>query len=408
MMVRTRLILFFLLLSLAYIYAEFEDTYSDMISLAGLDPNSGQNSFLTLLIPAGGKYQSMGTAYTAVVRDSGYLDANPATSAHLESAELTFFHNDWIDDSNLESIAYTQRTGNMGWGIAAKILWVPFDATNTWGETTESGAYTESILTLNGSVNILSDYYYSGLSLGMNFKAAYRGVSENLAVGQSAVAVMGDFGLLTQFNLFKGFASRTRNCAIGLSVKNLGSEFIENPDPLPSQFTLGLSYSPMKPLLMAFDTTLPFNLNGEDAEMISYALGMDLNLTSFLSLQSGILLKTGKPRITLGTKLDLEKFAIGVNYTLDLATQFKPVDRIVLSLSLNLGDFGRMTLRDKVQELYLIGLASYSRGDYTQAISLWEECLTLDEEFTPASEMVETTKKALELEKSMKEKQTVE
>ena len=84
---------------------------------------------------------------------------------------------------------------------------------------------------------------------------------------------------------------------------------------------------------------------------------------------------------------------MGVNYTLDLATQFKPVDRIVLSLSLNLGDFGRMTLRDKVQELYLTGLGAYSLGNYTQAIQYWEECLELDENFTPAREMIDTTNK---------------
>jgi tetratricopeptide (TPR) repeat protein len=138
------------------------------------------------------------------------------------------------------------------------------------------------------------------------------------------------------------------------------------------------------------------------------AVGMDLSLTSFLSLQSGMLLKTGKPRITAGTKLELEKFALGVNYTLDLATQFKPVDRIVLSLSLNLGDFGRTTIRDKVQELYLNGLAAYSQGEYSRALSFWEECLTLDKEFTPAQEMIDTTKRSIELEKTMKEKQTVE
>jgi hypothetical protein len=407
-MIRKRFILPFFFLSLAGLHAEFEDTYSDLISMAGLDPNSGQNSFLTLLIPSGGKYQAMGTAYTAVVRDTGYLDANPATSAHLENTELTFFHNDWIDDSNLESVAYTQRMGDLGWGVAAKFLWLPFDATNTWGETTASGAYTESIITLNGSLNMLNDYYYSGFSIGFNLKTAYRGISEELAADQSAVALMGDFGVLTRFNLLKNFASRTKNFAIGVSVKNLGVEFIENPDPLPSQATAGFSYAPLKPLLLAFDTTVPFNLNGEAAEAISMAVGMDLSLTSFLSLQSGMLLKTGKPRITAGTKLELEKFALGVNYTLDLATQFKPVDRIVLSLSLNLGDFGRTTIRDKVQELYLNGLAAYSQGEYSRALSFWEECLTLDKEFTPAQEMIDTTKRSIELEKTMKEKQTVE
>ena len=408
MMVRKRLILPFFFLCLISAYADFEDTYSELISLAGLDPNSGQNSFLTLLIPSGGKYQSMGTAYTAVVRDSGYLDANPATSSHLNETELSFFHNDWIDDSNLESVAYTQRQGNLGWGMGGKFLWLPFEATNTWGAVTASGSYSETILTFNLSYNFLGDYYYSGFSLGVNGKAAYRGISEELAKDQSALALMGDVGVLTQFNFLKFYPSRQKNFGLGVTVKNLGTEFISNPDPLPSQVTGGVSYSPIKPLLLAVDMTYPFNLNGEDAEAVSYAMGMDLSMTSFLSIQGGFLLKLGKPRITVGTDLDMEKFSIGVNYTLDLATQFKPVDRIVLSCSLNLGDFGRMTIRDKVQELYLTGLGAYSLGDYDQAIFYWEECLELDKAFTPAREMIETTKKSIELEEKMREQQTVE
>ncbi|MBN2628480.1 MAG: UPF0164 family protein [Spirochaetales bacterium] len=407
-MARKRLILPFFFLCLFWLHADFEDTYSEMISLAGLDPNSGRNSFLTLIIPSGGKYQSMGTAYTAVVKDSGYLDANPATSSHLKNTELSFFHNDWIDDSNLESVAYTQRIDNIGWGLGGKFLWLPFDATNTWGEVTSSGAYSESVLTLNFSVNFLNDYYYSGISLGVNAKAAYRGVSEVLAADQNALALMGDVGILTRFNLLKFYPSREKNFALGVSAKNLGKEFITEPDPLPSQVTGGFSFSPIKPLLLAADMTYPFNLNGEEAEAVSYAMGMDLAMTEFLSLQGGFLLKLGKPRITVGTDLEMEKFSVGVNYTLDLATQFKPIDRIVLSLSLNLGDFGRMTLRDKVQELYLTGLGAYSLGDYTQALIYWEECLQLDENFTPAREMITTTEKSLELEQKMRDQQTVE
>ncbi|MDC7221899.1 MAG: UPF0164 family protein [Spirochaetales bacterium] len=407
-MVRRRLILPFFFLCLVGAYADWEDTYSDLISIAGLDSNSGQNSFLTLLIPSGGKYQSMGTAYTAVALDAGYLESNPAASSHLQNTELTFYHNDWIDDSNLESLAYTQRKGNIGWGIGAKFLWVPFEETNSWGETTDSGAYTETIMTFNGSYNLMGDYYYTGLSLGVNAKAAYRGISESLAEDQNALALMGDVGLLTQFNLLKFYPSRQKNCGFGLAVKNLGKEFITDPDPLPSRATAGLSYSPIKPLMLAFDATYPFNLNGEEAESMSYAMGMDVSMTDFLSMQGGFLLKLGKPRITMGSDLDLEKFSIGVNYTLDLTTQFEPVDRITLSFSLNLGDFGRTTIRDKVQELYLTGLGAYSQGNYTQAIIYWEECLELDETFTPALEMIETTQKSLELEAKMREQQTVE
>ncbi|MDA3851561.1 MAG: UPF0164 family protein, partial [Spirochaetaceae bacterium] len=124
------------------IWAGFEDTYAAWVENFGLDPNSGRSSFLVLLIPAGGKYQSMATAYTAMTEDLGFIDANPAVSAYLTNTELMVFHNDWILDSNLESIAYTQRFGDFGLGVAGKMLWIPFEQTNSWGEAVAQGAYT--------------------------------------------------------------------------------------------------------------------------------------------------------------------------------------------------------------------------------------------------------------------------
>lgn len=375
----------------------------------GLDPNAGRSSFLILLIPAGGKYEAMGTAYTAMTDDIGFIDSNPAVSSYLLNTELMLFHNNWISDSSyVESIAYTNREGRLGYGIAGKILWLSFDAYNDWGQNTSSGAYTESIVTLNASYNFFRNYYYDGLSLGANFKSGYRGISQSLTENQNAFSFMADFGLISKFNFLKFYASRDKNFSVGLSAKNLGVELIENPDPLPSGITAGIAYSPVRIFTLAIDATKPFYLNGEDAEMMSLAFGMDFNATSFLSIQSGFLLKTGKPRITLGSEVNVKSFSLYTNYTLDLATQFQAMDRMSVSLKWNLGDRGRTTLRDKVQELYLEGLEAYAQGRYYDAISLWEECLELDNEFLPAEEMINTTKKSLDLEEEMKERQRVE
>ncbi|MDA3850018.1 MAG: UPF0164 family protein, partial [Spirochaetaceae bacterium] len=246
----------------------------------------------------------------------------------------------------------------------------------------------------NISYNLFSDYYYDGFSIGANVKTAYRSISQSLAENQNALGLMGDLGIISRFNFLKFYASRDKNLALGLSLKNLGAEFIENPDPLPSSATAGLAYSPIRPLTVAADVNLPFYLNGEDAEQLSYAFGMDFTATSFLSMQTGFLLKAGKPRITMGSTMSINDFTLYANYTLDLTTQFQPVDRISVSLKIDLGDKGRTTIRDKVQEIYLLGLESYAQGLYLQAINHWEDCLELDPEFIPAQEMIETTKKS--------------
>lgn len=390
-------------------------TYADISDLFGIDPNAGTNSFLTLLIPSGGKYEGMGTAFTAMSLDSGFLDANPAGSSFIKNSELTFFHNNWIADTNLESVTYTSRWEDFGIGIGGKFLYLPFTGIDDWGDRARnddgsysSGYYTETVMTLNAAYTFLDNYYYHGLALGANFKMAYRGVPYSIAPDQSAVAIMADIGIQTKFNVLKFFSSRDKNFAFGLVVKNLGSEFIRDPDPLPSMISTGIAYSPIRPMTWAFDVNIPFNLDGSDAEKVSYAAGLDLGLTSFLSIQSGFQIKTGLPRFSVGSSLDLEKFSVTANYTLDLTTQVTSLDRFSLALKLNLGDFGRMSRVERSQLLYLQGLEEYANGDISKAIVYWQESLEVRPDFTPAKQMIETARKTLELNKVIEESQTID
>ena len=409
--------LIFFMLSLCYITAQdFSDYYSSWSSMFGIDPNSGTNSFLILLIPSGGKHEGMATAYTAIAIDSGFIDSNPAASSLIDNTELSFLHNNWINDVNLESVIFATRIGNIGMGLAAKMMYVPFTGVDDWGSrysndyTSEfaSGYYWETVGTANFSYNFLRSFYFDGISVGANFKIAYRNVPYSIAVDQSAVALMGDFGIMTRFNLFKLYYSRDKNFSLGVSLKNFGAEFITNPDPLPTRFSAGLAYSPFRPLTLAFDFNLPFNINGTDAESPYFAVGMDLTLTNFLSMQSGVLLKSGLPRFTIGTALEFEKVDFVINYTLDLTTQFDKLDRISLEVRLNMGDYGRKEKEEQAEILYVEGLKLYAEGDFVGAIKKWQECLELNPIFSPAQEMIDTATNSFELQADLIDKQTNE
>ena len=390
-------------------------TYAYLSEIFGIDPNAGLNSFLTLTIPAGGKYEGMGTAFTAMSSDSSFLDSNPAGSSFVKNSELTFYHNNWIEETNIESVTYTARWDNLGIGVGGKFLYLPFTGIDDWGDRAQNddgtyakGYYTETIATFNGAYTFLNDYYYHGVSVGANFKIGYRGIPYSIAPDQSALAVMVDLGIQTRFNLLKYYSSREKNFSFGTVIKNLGTEFIDDPDPLPTMLSTGIAYSPIRPLIWAVDVNYPFNLDGTPSESISYSTGFDVKFTPFLSLQSGFLLKKGLPRFSVGSSLDMEKFSITANYTLDLTTQINNLDRFSISLRLNLGDFGRMTRTEKAQMLYLKGLEAYANGDISGAIDFWEECLTYREDFTPARELIATAGKTLELNETLEEKQTVE
>ena len=159
------------------------------------DPNTGLTSFPTLLIPMGGLAEGMGTASSAVARDSSNIEFNPAASSLLQDSELAFYHHNWIADSNLEGVVYTVRYNDLGIGLGGKFLYVPFTAYNEWGVAGAKDYITETVGTLNVSYNFLSNFYFHGLSVGGNLKVAYRNIPAVFAADQSALAVMGDLGL---------------------------------------------------------------------------------------------------------------------------------------------------------------------------------------------------------------------
>src|SRR5574344_2155218 len=92
---------------------DIDGTLSDVFE--GLvDDNEGSSSFHSLLIPSGGRAESLGTAYTGLSDDISFFDYNPSASSVLTETEISVFHNQWIADSALESAAATTRFGNFG------------------------------------------------------------------------------------------------------------------------------------------------------------------------------------------------------------------------------------------------------------------------------------------------------
>ena len=75
--------------------------------------------------------EGMGTAFTAVADDSGFIEANPAASASLARTELSVLHNNWISDTRVESVVFTTRYDHLGLGAAAKVLYLPFTHYNS-------------------------------------------------------------------------------------------------------------------------------------------------------------------------------------------------------------------------------------------------------------------------------------
>jgi tetratricopeptide (TPR) repeat protein len=403
-----RTLIFLLLLTIPFsVQGEgFFDTYFDFAK-SFADPNTGLTVFPILQIPIGGRYEAMGTAFTALANDFSYLEANPAASALLDRTQIALAHNAWIADTSIDSAVFTMRNDNLGFGFGGKFLYVPFTEYNDWGETQASIYYSETLATANISYNFFSSYDYEGLALGANIKTAYRHIPAVIEPGQSAFGFMADIGLLTRFNFMKPYVARERNFAVGLVARNLGMS--TDGEALPTEASLGIAYSPFRPLTLTTDFNYPVSLQPDvPAENWYIATGMDLEVTSFFSLQSGFHYRGGNPRFSLGTELLTSDMAFNVNYTLGLDTQVAaPMDRISVVASMDLGDRGRYARQKMVEEQYIAGLEAYARGDLRIAVRHWQAVLELDPDFTPASENLDTVLSSLRLEEELKDINTL-
>ena len=397
-------------------YADISDSLTEL-GYFNSSKNEGTTSFRSLLIPIGGRPESLGSAYTGLCDDAGYINYNSAASCILTETQASAFHNSWIADSKMDTIVYTTRIDNGGFGLQAGCLYMPFTEYNIFGERVNASYYSETNFAANISYNFLAGYDFKGLALGLTVKTAFRSVPDYTdnntdsiislsGLAQSGVGIMADVGMLLQFNFLKFFASRTPNVRIGLSAQNLGAAFtgissssgIKLDDPLPTFFAAGMSCQFLPIITATFDIKQPVNLfHPEDYQMFSVSAGLILAFTKQFNLLVGAEIKGGNPRFSVGSELQLSKARLNFNYTLDLTSSLNPVNRISLSAKILLGDRGRAERQKLIDELYSKGLEYYANAEWENAIEQWESVLILNKRYDPAILGIESARAQIEM-----------
>ncbi len=373
----------------------------DSLFTQGGRRQTGLTVFPLLEIPLGGERESMGTAYTAVARDLSAIEANPAATATMSHTELGLFHRNYIADTSVEGAAYSIRFGDLGIGGVARYLHVPFTGRDDRGRQTLSARYSELSAAANISYNLFRSYRFHGVSVGMNAKVAHRSVPEIIAPDQSATSFLVDAGALVRFNFLKPFASRDRNAAFGVAARNFGT--LARDESPPSLVAAGLAYSPLRPVTIALDAEMPINLAPDTPSApFAVAAGTSIRVTDFFSAGTGVRLKGGNPRLSLGGNVDFDSVSLTVNYTLDMVTQVSGPDNFSIEARFNFGDRGRAEQRRHLEDLYLEGVEALTSGELERAVSLLEQAVEIDSRFEPAEETLANARRARELEEEMR------
>lgn len=362
------------------------------------DENAGTYALPVLVIPSAGKFEAMGTAFTASIADGGVLQSNPAATSWLEKSELAFSYSNWIADSDIQQVYYTNRFDDIGIGARVQIVYANFTRNSDYSEADAYGTIAEGLLSLNFSYNFFSSYLFKGISAGANLKMAFRSIPDQIASDQSAFVIMGDVGFLTSFDFLKLYESREKNFSLGAVFKNLGPPV--GLDPLPSEFSLGIAYKPIKPLIVNLDFNLPFNFSPSiPAGKINITLGADLQFAPFLAVQAGLRYDGNNFRISMGATVEVKDITLNINYTHDQSTRNYSdefADHMSIQLSIDLGDGGRKELQKKADEQFLQGYTAYAEGDFETAINYFEKVLEILPSFDLAERWLITARDAFE------------
>ncbi len=395
--------------------ANSQNSLSD-IFYANQDNNEGQTSFRSLNIPSGGRAESLGGAFTGVCDDISFFDYNPAASCIQKQTQAAVFHNSWIADSAMETLAYTTRFDNLGLGAQIKCFYVPFSEYNLYGTKLSGSYYSETSAAFNISYNFLAGYYFKGIATGLTVRNSWRSIPDyadnrtdtiikGSGLSQSAYALMADSGIILQFNAAKFYRDQSPNLKIGFAATNIGysmtgfGQTIIKDDPLPAKLSAGLSYKPLSFVLFSIEAKHPFNLYDLSQQFKNYyGAGCEVIITQFFSIETGFALQGANPRISLGSEFEVKKVKMSLNYTFDLTSSFNPVNHISLCAKLLLGDKGRGLKTQMAQEHYLKGLELYATGteeNVKKAVEEWKESLKYDKNFDPAKQALQVSQQII-------------
>lgn len=417
-------VIFFLVFPAYTFSAGISSGYSSISKAFDIFTNKheGETSFRSLFILGGGRMEGLGGAFTALANDITFFEANPASSSSLKNTELAFLHNSWIADSRIETLSFSMRSGNLGYGASLRCFYIPFTEYDSFGEKASSGYYSETFSSFNISYNFLAGYKFKGLALGSNIKFGilsmppYSG-QENETLGkkerrekalkQQGYAFLGDFGLQIRADVFKRFNSREPNFYFGLALKNIGVPI--KGDIPPSAISAGFAYRPVKIFLFAVDVTQPINVkNIKASEKAFGSAGMMFTITKYFNLLTGFGIKGGNPRFSLGGEVNLANIQINANYLLDLSSQTTALNHISLGAKISIGDRGREKEADKLEHIFLEGLKLYQQQKYNEAILVWKTILQKNPYFEPALNAIRTAERQIRLEQEIKKIQELE
>jgi hypothetical protein len=262
---------------------------------------SANTGMAFLRIGAGSRATGMAEAYVAPANDASATYWNPAGLAHINHTEITFSHNQWIQDVNHEffAVAFQKSQNHFGFSfISANVEGIERRVKPTTEPVGEI-ASRDAAFGLSYARN-LSDNFQVGLSAKYIYERIYI---------ESAYGFGFDIGLQYALDFMP-------EIKIGAVAQNLGvtSELKEQSIALPMTFKLGLAYALPAPvmgssLLAAFDV-----VKVQDYDLHLNA-GVEWLVKNCLALRAGYQTGWEVKGLNAGIGINFSRYQVDYAYT---------------------------------------------------------------------------------------------
>lgn len=341
----------------------------------------------------GSRALGMGGAFSAVSDDVYYIDSNPAGGNVQKVSQLSLLHQEWIEDTNYEAIRFSRGLWNRFFiGFGFTYLYIPFTYFDECGYDSGASALISQGL---GVLNLgykLSTY---DITIGTNLKVLYNNVPSSLLEArygsnfedQNYLLFAGDLGILARTDMLKNYIGPEPSLSFGLVLKNVG--YCEVIEKLPTEVHAGISYRPIRPLLISVEGVYPL------FEPVYGAFGAEYDFWKKLFIQGGVMLKEN-PVFSVGVGYKRRDLEINISYSPSLAFH----NMVSVSLNFFIGSTEEMERQKRIEAYMIVALEYFGEKKYDEAMEFVARVLELD----PKNKRALGLKETIEKKKNLKEK----
>ncbi|MCF7794028.1 MAG: PorV/PorQ family protein [Candidatus Cloacimonetes bacterium] len=268
-----------------------------IFSLAILADTTGEAGFQMLKVPTGATTSAQGGVGAFTANDAFGFMSNPTAGMLPKKRVISFSHNYWLIDYQMNSGAYYYSQGKKAFGFGYRYLdYGKLESRDDVGNITGEFHPMDMVLTTNFGYRITPDMY-----LAANLNALYEKIDAASAVGLA-------------FDIGYTYLTPIKDLTVAAAVKNIGKTGdMDKEDidlPIAAEISL-IKALQLKSVKFANELKIMKYSDNDELQMV---LGTNIHITEILKLRLGYKLNYDAEDFSAGIGIKLKKIDVDYAY----------------------------------------------------------------------------------------------